>query len=384
MNKIKDCNKGLFIAFEFEVNNECTLVSESNGIIKKIKTQISTFEKHGYKIDFWNPYSGRKHSIRRFTRRLPFYFLNTWKFDERKINDYDFIYIRKAWFMDGDLINFLRKVKNISPSMKVLLEIPTYPYDQEGKKMNMLPLIWKDKYWRNKLKYYVDKIVTYSNDESIFGVETICISNAIDINSINLRKVKIKNENVISLIAVSSLYYWHGYDRVIKGLGKYYQSKGNEDPLVYFHIVGDGNETDYYKKLIKEMNLSNYVIMHGNLSGQLLDEVYDNSDIGLDSMGRHRSGVNFNSSLKSKEYCAKGLPIVSGVCTELDNATDFMYYMRVPADDSEINIYHIIDFYKKMKVTGSVNTEIREYASKYFDYYIAMNPIIKYVKYRET
>lgn len=42
-------------------------------------------------------------------------------------------------------------------------------------------------------------------------------------------------------------------------------------------------------------------------------------------MGRHRSGVSFNSSLKGKEYCAKGLIIVSGVKTELDLDGEFLY-----------------------------------------------------------
>jgi hypothetical protein len=49
-----------------------------------------------------------------------------------------------------------------------------------------------------------------------------------------------------------------------------------------------------------------------------LNDIYNISDIAIDSLGRHRSNVMYNSTLKGKEYCAKGLPIVSGVKTEFD------------------------------------------------------------------
>lgn len=383
INNDRNYIKGLYIAFEFELNNNIDISQESNGIVKKIRKQIETFEKKKCSIDFWNPYSGRKHSIRRITRRLPFYFLNIWNFDYSKANKYDFVYIRKAWFMDGDLIRFLRKFKKYSKKTKIILEIPTYPYDNEGKHFNMIPLIIKDKIWRKKLHCYVDRIVTYSNDKSIFGIKTICVSNAIDVNEIRPRALNNnRNNNEIHLIACSSLYYWHGYDRVIEGLNTYYLNKKNDDPIVYFHIVGDGEEVEKYRNMIRDYNLSQYVFMHGTLTGQSLDNVYNISDIGLDSMGRHRSGVYYNSSLKSKEYCAKGLPIVSGVSTELDYDTTYPYYLRVPAEDKEVDIWKIIHFYRdiyKEKDPMNIVKDIRNYAKEHFDFQIAMRPIIEYI-----
>ncbi|MDQ0196271.1 glycosyltransferase [Paenibacillus wynnii] len=375
--------KGLYIAFEFEPNNTIPISEETNGIVKKIRKQIESFENKKFSIDFWNPYSGRKHSLRRIMRRLPFYFLNSWKFDYSKASEYSFIYIRKAWFMDGDLIRFLKKFKNYSSHTKILLEIPTYPYDNEGKHLNILPLIIKDKIWRRKLHHYVDRIITYSNDEVIFDVETIQASNAIDLSEISPRNfTEIKNKNVINLIACSSLYYWHGYDRVIKGLNTYYTNKKNHDPIVRFHIVGEGEEAEKYREMISTFNLSDYVYMYGKLSGRALDEVYDISDIGLDSMGRHRSGVYYNSSLKGKEYCAKGLPIVSGVSTDLDGDTEYSYYLRVPAEDKEVDIYDIINFYNaiyKEKDPKVISVNIRDYAKQRFDFPVAMREIIEFI-----
>lgn len=125
------------------------------------------------------------------------------------------------------------------------------------------------------------------------------------------------------MIAVSSLYYWHGYDRTIEGLKNYYE--GTHSKEVNLYIVGTGPEFVKYEKLIKEYDLENHVFLTGYKSGSALDELYAKCIIGLDSMGRHRSGVSFNSSLKGKEYCAKGLIIVSGVKTELDLDGEFLY-----------------------------------------------------------
>lgn len=375
--------KGLFISFEFDINN-ANVEYEGNGIIKKIIRQISFFESHNCSIEFWNPYSGRKHSVRRITRRLPFYFLNNWYFNYQNARKFDFIYIRKAWFMDGDIIRFLKKIKMISPNTKIILEVPTYPYDGEAKKINMIPLILKDKIWRKKLHNYVDRIVTFSKDCSIFNIKTICIPNGIDIKSISQRDVKIINKKEIHLIACSSLYYWHGYDRVIKGMNTYYTTKKDYEPEVFFHIVGNGDEKENYKRLISELNLEKYIILYGQLSGEKLDQVYNKVDIGLDSMGRHRSGVFFNSSLKGKEYCAKGLPIVSGVETELDFIKDYPYYMRVPANDNDVEIRTIINFFHEIfemeeKDNETVSNYIRKYAANNFDYSVAMGKIIDYI-----
>jgi len=375
--------RGLFVAFEFDVNNQ----NESNGILKKIRSQIQTFENNNYEIDFYNPYINKNHKTRRILRRLPFYYLNKWNFDYSNILKYEFIYIRKAWFMDGDLIKFLNNVKSISKNIKIILEVPTYPYDNEGKMWHMIPLLVKDKYWRTRLSKYVDCIVTYSDDDQIFGIKTIKIPNAVDVKKIEQRNIvgSVLRDS-INLVACSSLYYWHGYDRVIEGMKSYYRTKHESEPCVYFHIVGSGEEEEKYKMMVKKYDLEDYVFLYGNLYGADLDNVYNKCDIGLDSMGRHRSGVLYNSSLKGKEYCAKGLPIVSGVKTELDKDKDFKFYYRVPANDEEINIKDIVNFYYEIyrdKDATEVRDEIRNYALNHFDFAVAMKPIFDYLQKQE-
>lgn len=83
--------------------------------------------------------------------------------------------------------------------MKIILEIPTYPYD--GEKINHTGIkkkkYWIEKKYRKSLYKYVDRVVTFSEDDEIFGIKTIKISNGIDLETISLikkesKKMKIK------------------------------------------------------------------------------------------------------------------------------------------------------------------------------------------------
>ena len=62
--------------------------------------------------------------------------------------------------------------------IKCITEIPTYPYDSEFKGYPLkykIPL-YIDKLFRKALAKKMEAIVTFSNEETIFGKRTICIS----------------------------------------------------------------------------------------------------------------------------------------------------------------------------------------------------------------
>ena len=247
-----------------------------------------------------------------------------------------------------------------------------------------MPLIIKDVVWRSMLKKYVDRIVTYSNDEKIFGINTIRISNAISCQNLNIAKAKDFNPKKIHIMLCATLSYWHGYDRAITGLNEYYKNGG--DINFTLHVVGQGEEFYNLQKMISAYSLDNHIIMHGNKTGKDLDELYNVCDLGFDSMGRHRAGVYYNSSLKGKEYIAKGLPVVSGVETELDYDDSFNYYMRVPADDSPINYFAIGKFCKNIydgKTVKSIREEIRDYAIKNYSYKKTFEKVFEFIERKE-
>lgn len=370
---------GLYITVEYKKIS----ATSSNGIQRKIYYQIETLKNYGHNIQFIYPYASNNTNISKILRFLPLCnnFIK-WEINYFELRNVNFIYIRKPALMDKDILKFLKRCRRINNNIKILMEIPTYPYDDEIHGLTTSYLLFKDKYYRKKLKGLVDKIVTYSRDNIIFGIDTIKIPNAIKADEFNyqIREYHCKQKH---MIACSSLSYWHGYDRALKGIVNYYADKNNaikSDLLL--HIVGNGEELNSYKEIVNKNNIQDYVIFHGYMSGKQLNEIYSKCCIGLDSLGRHRSKVYYNSSLKGKEYCSRGLVIVSGVDTEFDFIDNYNYYIRVPADDSSLDFSAILNKYNNIiedKLDSDIFYDITSFAKNNFDFSVAMLPINEFL-----
>ena len=208
---------------------------------------------------------------------------------------------------------------------------------------------------KNELNPYVDKIITFSEDKEIFNIPCISIENGIDLEEVKL--VEKKEHKGINFISVSQCHFWHGIDRVLYSLLQYIKSGGKEE--IRFHIVGEGTETPKLKKIVENnIELQDMVTFYGFKSGEELDEIYNNSDIALGSLGFYRSGLEKGSTLKMREYCAKGLPFVVGY-DDTSFSKDLSFYYQVSNDESLLDIEKIIEWYKNLKVTPE---EIRKYA----------------------
>ena len=279
-------------------------------------------------------------------------------------NKVDYIYIRKP-SLTIKFYRILKKIKNRNANIKILMEVPTYPFHGEYKGIARC-MVLKSIFCEYKLQKVVDKIITYSDDDYIWKVPTIKISNAVDYHLIPKRHMSTLSSKEIRLTSVANFNYWHGLDRLIKGIAEY---KGEYRFIL--NVVGEGREIPKYKKLVSELKLQHQVFFHGFKSGNELEKIFNYTDIAVDSLGRHRSGVKYNSTLKGKEYAARGIPSISGVKTEFDYMSEFPYYLRVPADDSNINMFDIELFYKKIyyneKTISEITDFIREYTYQFFD-----------------
>lgn len=344
-------------------------LEEYSGVYKKINSQIKALERLGIEMELSYSVKKTKHYFRKIDNltidEFPHSFLGRMKkkfFYYNKLQDYilnkefEFIYVRYNHFADRYFINFLKNLK--SEGIKIFLEIPTYPYDEEIKDMKIKNIL-KEKKYRYKLKEYVDRIITFSEDDEIFGVKTIKINNGVDIENIKVvNKNKEQNNYEINFIGVAMISLWHGFDRMILSMAEYY--KNNSKEIVRFHIVGDGDKkvVTELKDLVKKNNLEEHVMFYGYKSGKDLDEIYNKVDIAVGSLGFSRIGLKGGSPLKIREYIAKGVPIILGYeDISLKNTLDFIY--QVPNDESVFDLYKILDWYKNL---DKDSTKIRRYA----------------------
>ena len=272
-----------------------------------------------------------------------------------KTRTYDACYIRYD-FSDPAFIDLLKEVKKTCP--KIGLELPTYPYEDENRaRLVSRVKLSVDMFFRKQLHKYVDFIATfYSGYESLFGIPVLTIPNGFDFSTMSLITKELPKD-AIHIIAVSSMREWHGYERFLEGMNNYYRASGDDKRNIILHLVGNGREYHKYKDLAEKYNLNDHVIMEGAMHGKPLDDLYETCAIGIDSLARHRSGIDVLSSLKSREYGAKGLPMINSCKIDIIDDS-FPFLLQVSADEAPIDMDSVIRFYDDCFASGKPRTEV--------------------------
>lgn len=327
--------------------------SEHSGISKKIHYQVKGLRENGHDVRLcyyaqspnghWCRYVDDdiiqdygKGAIAGIRQRISY----------NSIYDYcvregiEFVYARCFQNANPWLIHFFKKLKK--GGIHAVTEIPTYPYDEEFKNFD-----WKarlglkiDQLFRHRLYQQMDALVTFSDAERIFGQRTICISNGVDFDSIPLYHPSNHYSSALHLIGVAEVHDWHGFDRIMTGLGEY---KGNRE--VVFHVVGGVHPTrmnGVFLPIINKYQIQDKVIFHGTLFGDQLTDVFNQCQFAIGSLGRHRSGITVIKTLKNREYATRGIPFIY---SEQDSDFDHQpYVLKAPADETPVSIQQIVDF----------------------------------------
>lgn len=360
-----------------------------SGVSKKIDEQINVLKKY-FDLNEINIVDKKRTILRKILSRLPFgYIAKEYNTALSTISNPDFIYIRRT-FADRGYYLFIKKVKKIYPNVKILIEIYTYPYDKDDfgfhKGLNFL-YYPKDVMYRKKLRKYIDRYVTYSIDNTIFKVKTINILNGIDFNKIPLQK-HLFDDKTINIVALGIFQNHSGYDRIIKGLGNYYKTGTNRDIKIFFigkDISRKQKTVKKYNILIEKYNLAQRIEFCGYLTDEEQTKIFEKASLALGSFGAHRDGIMITSELKSRTYLARGIPIVAGCGIDVINNNKEDFFLKLPADDSDVNFEDIINFYdvlySKYKVE-ELQQHIRKYGEQYVDINNTFLPVINYINGR--
>lgn len=337
--------------------------SEYSGISKKIHYQVKGLRENGHEVHLcYYDFDSNGHRCRFVDNSI----IKDYgkgllaglyqRIDYNCIYDYcvqngiKFVYARCFQNANPWLIRLFKRLKSLN--IISVTEIPTYPYDQEFVGFPYFSgRFWFkiDKRFRTALYKQMDAIVTFSDADVIFGQRTIRISNGVDFDSIPIHNYQPSIDNAIHLIGVAEVHYWHGFDRLIAGLGEYY-SKNPNPRQIYFHIVGGVayNEMNGsihapgFANLIEKYCLKDYVIFHGQLFGEELDKVFNQCCFAIGSLARHRSGITKIKTLKNREYATRGIPFIySEQDEDFENQP---YIIKAAPDETPINIKQIIDF----------------------------------------
>jgi len=364
--------KGYYIHFEGR---------SSIGISKKIDMQMTAFTKY-FDMDEVEVHNTPRSLVQRIFGLFPTASIaRDYKSVLEKIVDPDFLYIRRS-VADRAYLSFWKNIKEKYPNCKIIIEIYTYPYDKDDfGHWNAWPFYIKELLYRKNLKKYVDAFVTYSEDTEIFGIPAIRTINGIQLDSIPLVKGTYQKHH-ITLIAVAYMQSHHGYERIINGLHQYYQNNANVYRIELL-LIGDGPEKAGYQSLVQKYHLEDHVHFYANMTGAELDKMYDISDIAVSSFGTYKKGLYTKlSALKTREYLAKGMPIITGCEIDvLDSSYEFV--KNFPCNAETVNMEEVAAFYEKIQQGNrdkqTIAKLIREFAVSHVSMDSAMRPVIDYI-----
>jgi len=364
-------------------------IKELAGVRLKVYAQVNALERYGYEMFLCHATNegfvllNIKENTRKqitlpdqkkqgFRKTL---FLSSHFSEMVGTKDFQFMYIRYSFFSPFYL-HLMRNIRRQNPHLKIFFELPCFPY--RG-------LYWKDPSWTQKMKgvvdmicapwigKYVDYIVTFSRQDTIYGAPTLVTDNGIDPNKIEHILPTPRVSKTIRMIAVANLNFWHGYDRILHGLKQYVDGGGT--PPVRFEIVGGGNELEFLQGVAKELDLMDWVTFHGFQSGEALTKLYQEADIAIGSLGMHRLGVEGGqtTTLKAREYCARGIPFIIGYYDH-DFQDDFPFCITVEANENPVDIQSLVEWINRVRSEHTdFSHQMRTYAEEKLSWVSKLN-----------
>jgi len=286
---------------------------------------------------------------------------------------YDFVWLRMPYTNLATAL-FLQRIRRAAPRCKIILEYGTYPYRNElSPRMRLhydlnLPA--------EKLAHRAaDFIVTYSGQTSLDGVPVIPIGNGIEVNRYSIVQKKTLADP-ISFISVSSLKPAHACERFLEGMARYRDNPAAR--RVHFHIVGDGPERPMLEALVRARGLGGSVTFHGFRHGAELDALYNQCHVAVSSLGFHRVGVKACSSLKNREYLAKGMPLILST-PDLDLADDLPHVRYEPVNEAPIDLAGVVSFAERLYASPDLHERIRTSSENTISWNTKMKTVLSYL-----
>lgn len=348
---------------------------ESVGITKKVRNQVSALRGMGYEV-YYSAYTETGMVI--FNNEDHIVYERDYKFISDRLRKlyrrwdlikfvidflsktnilFDYAYLRYHHF-DRVYTKLLKTIKR-NKKTKVIIEAHGFPL-REFKITRLLPIHLIDFFYERHARKYINLVAAISDVQDIWGCKTIQIDNAIDLNKIPVKPGNKKKDNILRIISVSNEMKYHGYPKLIKGLNIYYQEGGTEK--IELHFVGEFRQKT--KELVEKFNIKDKVIFHGKKFGEELDVLYNNADLGIGALAP-RAGAEHGSSIKTKEYFAKGLPFING-WKEYAFDDNYPYVKRFPLDNEIIDMNEVLEFYKSIKDDKDLSENMRMFAEEHY------------------
>lgn len=344
------------------------------GVVEKIRGQLFAFRNSEFEIDVLYPrsdgtviietndgqkkiYNGSREKfsgngiISKAIRhsKVTFFGSINFKYCQEDIlkAGYTAVYLR--FFLPGsDLIRFLINLKKKSSDTILLLEYPT---------LNVKTLYQTDLARRvsfffnqkkiNRLNELSDYIITLTRHSELFGKPALFMPNGIALSEIKPVTVPAFTNQLVILGVASDINFYHGFDKVIKGLSLY--AKNNSQVKVLLRLISNplSKNLAELRALARDSGVEELVSFESPKTRAELAAVYQQVHLGMGTLALHRVGLTDNYSLKHREYAAFGLPFIM---SKGDFHFEHSPFVLVEERNEEpLDIQRIVTFYTSLR-----------------------------------
>ena len=170
--------------------------------------------------------------------------------------------------------------------------------------------MWQEKVWGPlaigqsiRLIGVTEEIMRYELTRARFGKPAgLCITNGIIVEDFKLRTAPPfdgKTLHLLMLVGGTTDVDWHGIDFLVHGIDEY-----TGPCKIFLHLAG-------HNAILKKYKSAN-IIKHGYLTKDEVDKLCDMCHLALGTFAFERKGMKEASTLKMREYAARGIPVVFG------------------------------------------------------------------------
>jgi hypothetical protein len=184
-----------------------------------------------------------------------------------------------------------------------------------------------------------------------------------------------KNIQMVFLKGASMAADYNGLDRLISSL-----TRQRENQFKYYLTI-IGNDTDWEKELIEKFNAGQFVHLKPAMNKQALDIELKKYHLGVGPLAVHRKGIFSTTSIKAREYFARGLPFFfahhdPGIG---DNKALQPYFLQFEATDEPIDLQLLDAFVLSMRTKDNFSNEMHQLAKQYLDYSVQVKQIFDFI-----
>jgi len=177
-------------------------------------------------------------------------------------------------------------------------------------------------------------------------------------------------------LGLGNIAAWHGYDRVIRALAL----EGGEK--LVFDLVGDGPARSGLEALAERVGVRARVRSHGVVTGAALNALFDQAHLAVGSLAEHRRGCSISTTLKLREYCARGVPFVfAGEDPDFSSLEGSTGWRQVEMTDEPLDPAMLQTFARAAN-RREVRASLRRYAEQRLTWVTKLEPVVAEIRAR--